>query len=47
MMGAKEAKDPKKGSVVANVTPSTGAVRLICFKEDATTIFRKKKYLMN
>ena len=43
MMGAKEAKDPKKGSVVANVTPSTGAVRLICFQGGRNNDLQKEK----
>lgn len=43
IMGAKEAKDPKKGSVVANVTPSTGAVRLICFQGGHNNDLQKEK----
>lgn len=43
VMGAKDTENPKKGSVVANITPATGAVRLICFQGGCNNDLQKEK----
>lgn len=43
VLGAKDSNKPKEGSVVVNVAPSTGAVRLFCFQGNMAGDMQKSK----
>ena len=43
VLGAKDANNPKEGSVVANVNPATGVVRMFCFQGGLAGNLQKDK----